>query len=471
MKKETGKILLHAALLILFTVPFWVFNLDMKLESALYDQNLHRFTFADNPFFDMLYKYGTIPAVCLALGAIVIFFLGFIYKRFKDSRRAAALIILTMLLGPGLIINVILKNYAGRPRPREVVELGGKWDFKRPLVPGTPGKGFSFPCGHCSMGFVFYALYLINRKTNKGAAAGWLAGSAVFGGALGLARMAQGAHFASDVLWAGGITVLTAEILYYRVLNAGNNMLERIKIRNKPLVFSAAGIVVTAMAISFMMATPFYRVRADGFSPGSAYSIKMSVDAGDVSIKDAAGSAGRIEFEASGFGLPWADYEDAINRFETGHDYTVRSKGYFTELNASIITFVPAANTYTYDIINKNGGINYTASAGSAGLKASAPRGEIVFSPSAGTVSGDILLEAGGNITINMGKAVKPSGLKSIDASSPSGIITFINGSVLFPELKNEAARMEGSKEINLKPFRKDQPSLNLKASRIELKN
>ena len=39
--------------------------------------------------------------------------------------RAAVFLVLSLLLGPGLLVNVILKDNWGRPRPGSVVEFGG----------------------------------------------------------------------------------------------------------------------------------------------------------------------------------------------------------------------------------------------------------------------------------------------------------------------------------------------------------
>jgi membrane-associated PAP2 superfamily phosphatase len=62
---------------------------------------------------------------------------------------------LTSIVGAGLIVNALLKEYTGRPRPREVVEFGGNWEYRAALELGIPGQGQSFPCGHCTMGFIF----------------------------------------------------------------------------------------------------------------------------------------------------------------------------------------------------------------------------------------------------------------------------------------------------------------------------
>jgi membrane-associated PAP2 superfamily phosphatase len=470
--KDTGRILLHAALLLVFTVPFWIFNLDLKVESALYSAASGRFIYADNPFFVFLYRYGTLPALIFSAAAIAVFVLSFIYDKAKKKRKAAALVLLTMLIGPGLIINVVLKNYTGRPRPRETREFGGKWDFRQPLVPGDPGKGFSFPCGHCSTGFVFYTLFLIYRKKNKGIAGAALAGSFVFGGAMGLARMAQGAHFASDVLWAGGITILTAEVLHYRIIKTDvqGTLFENIRTVNKPVVFGAAGLLIMIMTLFFLFATPFYRARTNGLQNTTSGTLHIECASGDITVLDFPGKGGLITLEASGFGLPSADYIDSL-KIE-GDETTFRTvrKGLFSELNADIKAGINGGKNYSIDIINKNGSAVYTASCPLSAAKIRLYEGNTVFSPSGGSAAMIDIECDKGDVTVNLPEnfRMQPSGM--IKITSKKGIITFINRSDDFRDVTDHADKFSGSRDITVKPLEKGAPSMELAAGKILVK-
>jgi lipid A 4'-phosphatase len=53
------------------------------------------------------------------------------------SGRGAVFLIATLALGPGLLVNVLLKEYWGRPRPIDVTEFGGQQQF----VPWWSTKG------------------------------------------------------------------------------------------------------------------------------------------------------------------------------------------------------------------------------------------------------------------------------------------------------------------------------------------
>lgn len=120
---------------------------------------------------------------------------------------------LCSLLGPGLLTNAILKDYWGRWRPREIVELGGTERFTTPFdLTGTCLDNCSFVSGEVSsMVMVFAALAF--------AAAGWrwlLWPLTVAMGALAaLLRVGQGGHFLSDSILAGVFMVLVAAALYW----------------------------------------------------------------------------------------------------------------------------------------------------------------------------------------------------------------------------------------------------------------
>jgi lipid A 4'-phosphatase len=106
---------------------------------------------------------------------------------------------LALLLGPGLLVNVVLKEEVERPRPYQVVELGGPQAFVPAFAPSPPGAdGASFVSGHAAIAFYLIALAWVFPQRRR---RWWVVGVA-FGAAMGLTRMAAGAHFLSDVVFA-----------------------------------------------------------------------------------------------------------------------------------------------------------------------------------------------------------------------------------------------------------------------------
>ncbi len=164
-------------------------------------------------FFNNADKLFTLLLSAIALGVLG---LSFLRSRSRIWRRRAVFIIVSMLIGPGLIVNICLKDHWGRPRPEQVKEFGGQLDFKPLLVKGREGQGHSFPSGHASIAFEFLVFYFIWRRRRLWAFTA-LAGGLGLGLMMSVARMAAGAHFLSDVLWSGGITFMVSWVLYYFV--------------------------------------------------------------------------------------------------------------------------------------------------------------------------------------------------------------------------------------------------------------
>ncbi len=92
-----------------------------------------------------------------------------------------AFLILSVVIGPGLIINAVFKDHWDRPRPRDVVEFGGMLQCTPAPLRGESGE--SFPCGHCSVGFLYRERLVAveapaaraagRATTHRGASAAW----------------------------------------------------------------------------------------------------------------------------------------------------------------------------------------------------------------------------------------------------------------------------------------------------------
>jgi membrane-associated phospholipid phosphatase len=128
------------------------------------------------------------------------------------SGRAVLFLCLSMALGPGLLVNLILKDHWHRPRPVQVVEFQGEMEF-RPWyrLDGQCQVNCSFVSGETSSAFWMLAPALITPGPWQGPA---MVGALVFGALVGLLRMALGGHFLSDVLLAATLTSLVVLTLY-----------------------------------------------------------------------------------------------------------------------------------------------------------------------------------------------------------------------------------------------------------------
>ena len=138
--------------------------------------------------------------------------------------------IATLALAPGLLANVILKDHWGRPRPIEVVEFGGDDHFVPWWDPrGTCPKNCSFVAGEPSGAFWTLAPAALAPPHWRVVAYG---AALAFGAAVGLLRMAGGAHFFTDVVFAGVFTFLIVWLVHgllyrWRTMRISDEAVER----------------------------------------------------------------------------------------------------------------------------------------------------------------------------------------------------------------------------------------------------
>lgn len=124
---------------------------------------------------------------------------------FGLTRRSICFIVVFCVLGPGLIVNHVFKDHWDRARPRAIVEFGGEKTFTPPLVIADQcERNCSFVSGEASYGFAYVALaFLVALRWRRRVF--WAAVG--FGSIVGAFRMLVGAHFLSDVFFAGVFTI------------------------------------------------------------------------------------------------------------------------------------------------------------------------------------------------------------------------------------------------------------------------
>lgn len=156
----------------------------------------------------VLHEGWDIAARLVAVGLAVYLAASWLWRGLaaRGRRRAAVYLLLTLLIGPGLIVNT-LKNSWGRARPVTVAELGGDRRFTPALVPSDQcPRNCAFTSGHAAFGFWWLTLAFVDRR-RRGM---WLTLGLALGLGIGLVRIAQGGHFLSDVLFSGWIVYGTA---------------------------------------------------------------------------------------------------------------------------------------------------------------------------------------------------------------------------------------------------------------------
>lgn len=344
---------LAAAAVLLFATP----RLDLLAERPFYRPNgLDHWPLAREPVVAAL--YGAAPWVTASLVLAGLGALAFALARGRDLlRRQAVFLLLAVVLGPGLVVNVVFKDHWHRPRPRDVVELGGELPYQPPLVPRR-GSGGSFPCGHCSVGFLYGAGWWIWKRRRPAWARASLAAGLVAGFALGAGRMAAGGHFLSDVVWSGLLALGIAHALYCHVLRvpaheralaAGAAAPSRWpRLRHAAAALAAlGGLAVLAALFATPHGTPISaRLPLAGLAPAPrVFELDARRSEVELVIEAMATPVVSVRGELHGFGLPTSRLEERTE-LDPGPPATLRyrvvQRGWFTDLDGLVRVELPA---------------------------------------------------------------------------------------------------------------------------------
>lgn len=212
IRRAKYELLVLVLLAVSTTLLFWLTDLDYKLAALFYRPGDAG---AGWPYqywwpLKLLYDYTFSFIFVAGLVALLVYLASYFNALARPLRRKALYILLVILIGPGLVVNLVFKDHWGRPRPVHIEQFGGEYAYVPPLKLGhTPDK--SFVCGHCSVGYTFFVLYFLaqNHKALYFLLTLGMAWS------LGFTRMSAGGHFVSDILWSGYLVFLVAFALYY----------------------------------------------------------------------------------------------------------------------------------------------------------------------------------------------------------------------------------------------------------------
>jgi lipid A 4'-phosphatase len=135
--------------------------------------------------------------------------------RWQSWRLGLAFVVLAGVLGPGAVVNWGFKDHWQRARPYQVDNFGGLQKFSRAAVMTDQcDANCSFVSGHVACGVFLVSLGLVHRRRQRR----WAAVGTLAGLCIGFARMADVAHWLSDVLWAFPITLLTSWLVWKGLL-------------------------------------------------------------------------------------------------------------------------------------------------------------------------------------------------------------------------------------------------------------
>jgi len=187
---------------------------DLDLAALSFDSARHLFVVNAQPWVQHTRTAARILIALLALSAFLAIVLKLIWpdRRMLIEARAAVFLIATLAIGPGLLTNVVLKDHWGRPRPIDVQQFGGEYRFEPWWDPrGNCPNNCSFVAGEPSGAFWTLAPAALAPPPLQAIAYG---AALAFGVGLGAFRMAAGAHFFSDVVFAGVLMYLVIFIAH-----------------------------------------------------------------------------------------------------------------------------------------------------------------------------------------------------------------------------------------------------------------
>lgn len=340
------------------TVLFWIFPFDIEFQKLFYRSDYGWFLKDSFPW-KFLYHYGNLPALVLSVGSLVLLGMSFWKKSLVKYRKIFLYFVLIMAIGPGLLINSILKDNWGRPRPRNIVEFDGNYQYEKPLQIDLNSSGKSFPCGHASMGFYLIAPFFVLRKKKKATAYSFLVSGITSGGLIGFARIIQGGHFASDVIWAGGIVYLVSAGFYY-LLKLDKRLFfihqKEPASRQKVIIVSIIGLAVIALILLILMASPYSYSKTFQLEQFKNYdTIKVAVHRGEVGLIES--NENKIVLSATGHGFPWSKLKTKLKQEENLLILRQRESGYFSEIVQSITIGISNDSKTNFQVTIKEGNI------------------------------------------------------------------------------------------------------------------
>jgi lipid A 4'-phosphatase len=202
-------------LAIFFFAP-WV---DMSTSGLFYDPD-RGFVLANWPPIVLLFHAipwiagGTL--ILTAVGASWLLLLG--RPLWRLDRKALIFLVASTAAGPGFLANTLLKDHWGRARPIQIEAFGGTHHFTlAPLPAAECDRNCAFVSGHAALAFSLVSLAFLLPPGNSRRRG--IAATLGFGVLVGLGRIAQGAHFLSDVVYAGLLAYGTTALLYWWIID------------------------------------------------------------------------------------------------------------------------------------------------------------------------------------------------------------------------------------------------------------
>lgn len=199
---------------VLLTLYFWILpGADVKVTAGFHSLG-QGFPLSELPALRLLRKSSSWALAAVVIGALSALVMAAQrggWAELKKARRAWC-VLAGLALGPGLLVNLVLKGFWGRPRPVQVELFGGDAPYVAPWrITDWCADNCSFVSGEgASAAWMVAAVALMPEPWRRRL----LAPMATYAAALSMNRVAFGAHFLSDILLSWSLVAVVMSLLY-----------------------------------------------------------------------------------------------------------------------------------------------------------------------------------------------------------------------------------------------------------------
>lgn len=176
---------------------------DFHISHYFYDPSTQTFPAKEWPWVKWLYQFTPEINKWVSAGA-VLFLVLTLFRPLTGKihwRRRCIAWLLMVTVGIGFVVDWVLKDHVGRPRPYQTINFNGTESFV-PVLHYQPlcEENCSFVSGHAAGGFAWMAWGMWSRRQLRRR---WIWSGLAAGSFIGFARIIQGGHYLSDVVFSG----------------------------------------------------------------------------------------------------------------------------------------------------------------------------------------------------------------------------------------------------------------------------
>lgn len=189
-----------ALLIAVLSALFWIFPTIDHAATGLFYSTETWFPARTDAVWKAFRRFGINFSLAMSILVLVLALGRAVFWQYPPvlSGRKLAFLISTAALGPGLLVNLILKDFWGRPRPHMVEDYGGQMPYTKVWeITDRCSDNCSFVSGEAASSFWILAFVLLLPKGMRLVPALLVI---LVGAGLSINRIAFGGHFLSDVV-------------------------------------------------------------------------------------------------------------------------------------------------------------------------------------------------------------------------------------------------------------------------------